>query len=197
MTHAKMYAILPSAGLLGMLLILSLPAQAQTTAPPTAEASSVVEAMQLPISSPVWRANFGKQLAASLRARNANIRAGSLQNAVYFAANYNDALDLKPALPVLLSIYERDRNAAHRIMALAALYAIGDEAAMRALARLSQRERSRHVRRLTRLALSDYAGARYYQEREARYQRRADRHLRLATRSQERADYYKGKRRKN
>lgn len=179
--------------LIALLTGAALPAQAQSTAP---EATPAIQETGFPFpdESPVWRANIGMQLKQSLRSPISTIRAETLQNVVYLAANYRGMFELSPVVPELLRIYGRDRSETHRLMAAAALHHLGDEEGMLHLAQLVRYEPSKHVRKLTQIALADYHNQRYYQERTDYYQRRADRRLRQAERDQQRADSYRAKR---
>jgi hypothetical protein len=83
-------------------------------------------AVRLPVSSTAWRDNIGNQSAATLQMPNTSAKAQTLQNLIMLADRYDSALDFSSAVPMVLRVYEWDRDERLRTMAVAALHAIGD-----------------------------------------------------------------------
>ena len=102
-----------------------------------------------------WKARV-KADDRALDSPDARVKEQALQNIIFFATHYGDAADYGRATTELYNIYRFDKNEAHRIMALAALHAIGRENTMRILSQHVRWERSPRVRRLTKAALVDY-----------------------------------------
>lgn len=124
-------------------------------------------AVRMPLnSSAVWRENFGRQSAISLRMSGTAAKGNALQNLIIFAAHHGDGIDLSDAVPALLAIYEWDSNDRFQTMALAALHAIGDEEGMERVLELFADPYFRHqrisprLRHITHAALADYLQAR-------------------------------------
>jgi Na+-transporting methylmalonyl-CoA/oxaloacetate decarboxylase gamma subunit len=65
-------------------------------------------------------------------------------------------VNLNDAAPKLLEVYLKHERVAFRMMALAALHAIGDEDAMQTLNQVVRQEASERVRRVTVAALHDH-----------------------------------------
>lgn len=82
---------------------------------------------------PVWAQHLGEQLDTELASPSEDVRRAALQHTAYFASFYGDALDLTATLPELLEIYRSADDEQSRLLAVAALHAIGDESAMQEL----------------------------------------------------------------
>lgn len=159
---------------------LAAPARAQIV-DPVEDVSSV--------SPGVWRTTIGEQHAKLLRSRNRATREAGMQNIITLANLHPGEFDLKPTVPALLNIYANNQNGSHRIMAVAALHAVGDKAGMDELYRLSSRERrSSKVYRVAQNAVRHYdltQAIEREEQRSAHYLakgdvKRADRHARRA-----------------
>lgn len=98
------------------------------------------------------------QLAESLDSPVAQIRQEALQQITFFATYHSEHVDLRAAIPALLSIYESRAAEGERIQALMALRAVGDGATMDYLLTAAERERSPRVHQLTLAAVADYRG---------------------------------------
>lgn len=165
-----------SAAVLAAVLLAGLPDAAQAQAQddplalapqaeeaPEAPATTAASAFNLATKSARWRANFGKQIAQSLRSPHAAIREQTMINIIYLASRHDDKRDFYPAASGLLRIYERDRNEAHRHMAITALHAVDHAPSMDYLHKrvTSQWEPSKRIYRHTRAVLSDHYKRRY------------------------------------
>ncbi len=106
--------------------------------------------------SPAWWQQLEQQIITSLGSPAERIREQALQHVVFFATQYGDKVDFYEAVPRLLRIYDGGESEARRVMAVAALHAVGTEAAMAGLQVRLRSERSERVRHLARLALADY-----------------------------------------
>ena len=104
-----------------------------------------------------WKQHVGEQLSLELAAADDARQEHALQLVIQLAHRYDD-LDLSATVPDLLSIYRWDRDRAHRMMALAALHAVGDDYGIERLAELAATERSHTVRKLTFAAVADHRG---------------------------------------
>lgn len=135
--------------------------RASVVAVPVVETATVAEltSMDLTGMSEAWWKETIKQHKRLLGSKNAALREQALQNVIFFATFYPGA-DARSATGKLFKIYRHDRNEAHRIMALAALHAIGDAYTMERLREHVADEESERVRRYTLLALADYYGYR-------------------------------------
>ncbi len=102
-----------------------------------------------------WKARV-KADDRALDSPDAQVKEQALQNIIFFATHYGKDVDFKRATTELYNIYRFDKNEAHRIMALAALHAIGRDNTMRILSQHVRWEKSPRVRRLTKAALVDY-----------------------------------------
>ncbi len=112
--------------------------------------------MDLSEKSKAWWKTRVKADDRALDSPEAQVKEQALQNIIFLATYYGDAADYGRATPELYDIYRFDNNEAHRIMALAALHAIGRENSMRLLSQHVRWERSPRVRRFTKAALVDY-----------------------------------------
>ncbi|MDX1546433.1 MAG: hypothetical protein R3247_05565 [Rhodothermales bacterium] len=109
---------------------------------------------------PVWVEHLGEQLSQELDSPAEAIRHQALQHIAYFASFYGDRLDLKPVLPHLIEIYTQDDSEQCRLLAVAAIHAIGDNTAMQEVRRLNGllEEPSMRVQLVTLAALADFYG---------------------------------------
>ena len=106
--------------------------------------------------SPAWWNALGRQLTLLLDVPYDQVNTATLQNVIFFATHHREKVQLNDAAPRLLDVYRKHEQAAFRMMALAALHAIGDEGAMQQLNRVVEREPSDRVRRATLAALNDH-----------------------------------------
>jgi hypothetical protein len=100
-----------------------------------------------------WWNLLGRQLTYSLDKSYEDISARELQNIVFFAYHHGEKVHLLDSIPTLMDIYRHHENEQFRIMAVAALDAIGDKAALKELQRLVKQEPSKRVQKITRAAL--------------------------------------------
>ena len=110
--------------------------------------------------SAAWWNALGRQLTLSVDVPYAQVRETALQNIIFFATHHGEKVKLNDAAPTLLAIYQHHDQVAFRMMALAALHAIGDEDAMQTLNRIVEDEASDRVRHVTAAALHDH----YYRQ---------------------------------
>ena len=125
---------------------------------PTATVADIGELTSQDLSDmdAAWWKSLSKANARALDSPDAPVKEQALQNIIFFATHYGKDVDFKRATTELYNIYRFDKNEARRIMALAALHAIGRENTMRILSQHVRWERSPRVRRLTKAALVDY-----------------------------------------
>lgn len=160
--------------------------------PVTAQSVSdrVPERPVLP-SNPSWHATLGQQHAQLLRSRSTTFQGRAMQNIIIIATQRPGEFDLTPTVPALLDIYQYGRTQNARTMAIAALHAIGDQAGMNELYRLSVSDRSKHTRQLAQYAAKDYYQTLEWQHERDRYSKLAQRHQKKADRQAERAEQYR------
>ncbi len=128
---------------------------------PMAEASPLVDVYlddTYTTRSRAWWRALEQQLVLSLQFTDAATREKAMQNIIYFATHHGDKVNLRKAAPPLLTLYRYGGDSNVRVLALTALHAIGDDAAMRELFREVRHEESEWVRRMTIAALVDYFG---------------------------------------
>ncbi len=166
---AKMYGLSKrSMGLVVLAMcFVTFTAQAQptlrtnsTTTVSTVAADAVVvgelTSQDLSDMDAAWWKSFSKANARALDSPDAQVKEQALQNIIFFATHYGKDVDFKRATTELYNIYRFDKNEARRIMALAALHAMGRKNTMRILSQHVRWERSPRVRRFTKAALLDY-----------------------------------------
>ena len=119
-------------------------AHAQTSADPYAGRSEV------------WWGHLAEQLTKQLDVRTSRIQSGTLQNIIYFATHYGHEMNLDPAVPHLLRIYRAHGAEEYRMMAAAALHAIGDQYGMAGLEQAVDESGPSRARRVALAALVDY-----------------------------------------
>ena len=103
-----------------------------------------------------WWKTLRKEHTRLLDSPDAKLKERALQNIIFFANTYPDHVDFRRAVSKLYKIYQRDDNEAYRILALAALGAIGDRNVMELLREDVSVEQSERVRKHTLYVLADY-----------------------------------------
>ena len=106
--------------------------------------------------SDAWWNALGRQLTLTLDGPYDQIEEAALQNVIFFAVHHREKVKLNDAAAKLLEVYRKHEQVAFRMMALAALHAIGDEDAMQKLNQIVRSETSDRVRRVTVAALHDH-----------------------------------------
>lgn len=142
--------------LFALLLLGATPAQAQVPTTPEPALVNQHIADTYAERSPAWWNALGRQLTLTLDKPHAQVEVHALQNVIFFATHYRAQVKLNDAAPKLIEIYRWHPEREFRLMALAALHAIGDERAMETLGELLRREPNGPVRRLTVAALNDH-----------------------------------------
>ena len=106
--------------------------------------------------SAAWWNALGRQLTLSIDVPYEQVQETALQNIIFFATRHGEKVKLNDAASILLAVYQHHDQVAFRMMALAALHAIGDEDAMQTLNRAVEEEASDRVRHVTVAALHDH-----------------------------------------
>lgn len=106
--------------------------------------------------SAAWWNALGRQLTLTLDVPYDQVQEAALQNVIFFATQHREKVTLNDAAPKLLEVYLKHERVAFRMMALAALHAIGDEDAMQTLNQVVRQEASERVRHVTVAALHDH-----------------------------------------
>ena len=128
-------------------------ASAQTPiSPSTPLVNEYVEDTDIVRSEAWWNA-LGRQLALEVDVSDDKLDVSALQNIIFFASHHRDRVNLRDATPRLVEIYREHDNDAFRLMAVAALDAIGDARALRSIKPMLLEEESERVRHVTIAAL--------------------------------------------
>ncbi len=106
--------------------------------------------------SKAWWNTLEHQLTLSLDVPYEQVEETALQNIIFFATHHGEKVKLNDAAARLLGIYRNHDQVTYRIMALAALHAIGDESAMQQLNQIVEDEASNRVRHVAIAALHDH-----------------------------------------
>lgn len=126
--------------------------------------ASVAQAQDRPYDDKdeVWWGRLEMQLADALESPISQVKVQTMRHIIFFAANYPDKVDMGLSVPKLLDIYDYGEKEELRVLALAAIDAVGEEYAMQHLVAKVEREKSKRVHRLTMAVLADY-----YNEKDA------------------------------
>lgn len=122
--------------------------------------ASVLPSEMLRSMSASWWKALRKEHRRALNADDFQTREQTLQNVIYFATHYQEESRLDRLSHKIYQIYRLDDNTQFRIMAVAALHAIGEETTMRQLAMDVRLEEDPRVRHVARAAVADYFKAR-------------------------------------
>ena len=142
-----------------ILLVLAFFANGALAQTPVPDADPYVNqyiaAKDMARSAQWWEA-LEKELILAVAQPAGEVSEVALQNIIFFADVHSGRIDLDEAVPFLLEVYRDHENEGTRVMALAALHAIGDREAMSDLRTRVAREASPRVKRLTIAALSEF-----------------------------------------
>ena len=105
--------------------------------------------------SNAWWNALGRQLALTVDKPHEEVAEASLQNIIYFATHHSDRIKLEDANPKLLAVYRSHNDAGMRALTLAAIHAIGSEAAIADAYALSTRDRSPLARHIGKAAKAE------------------------------------------
>ncbi|MEZ4701646.1 MAG: hypothetical protein R2834_15010 [Rhodothermales bacterium] len=136
--------------------IFALPAAAQSLVPDVEPYVNQYITEATGDYSPQWWNALSSELVLALTSSTVQDEQVALQNIIFFAEMHGKRLNLKPAVPHLLSLYRDGATEGTRIMALAALSAIGSHTAMSELREEVAYEASPRVKKLTVAALAEY-----------------------------------------
>lgn len=89
--------------------------------------------------------------------RYGEVRASDMQEIIFFASMYGEEIDFRASVSQLLDVYEHHADMQFRLLAAAALHAIGDPYGMEGLWEALEHESSPRVRHVTQAALRDFA----------------------------------------
>lgn len=139
-------------------ILLAAPAAAQSLVPDVAPYVNqyIATSGEIEPSEAWWDALASELVLAVASPEGGEVSESALQNVIFFAQMHGKRLHLKPAVPHLLELYRSAEQEGTRIMALAALHAIGNRAAMDDLRQGVAYETSPRVKKLTVAALSEY-----------------------------------------
>ena len=80
----------------------------------------------------------------------------ALQNVIFFGSNFSDRVDLTASTPILLDVFFYHKNEGMRIMAMSALYEIGDSASLKTVQNKLYKQQSERAKRFAIRALTAY-----------------------------------------
>jgi HEAT repeat protein len=149
----KRYSMIAAAALLTLMSVTDASSQVIRS---TASAPEAV----LP---PTWTVTVGRQITQLLASPSPAVRQQALHLAMYLPARYGTQVDLKAAVPALLTVYRTDADEQNRIASAVALRAIGDERGMQQLRRRLGEAPSARVRYVTFALLRDFYGIRTFE----------------------------------
>ncbi len=140
-----------------LLAVLLLPNLAAAQIPVPAEVPLVNQyiADTFEQRSPAWWNALESQLLLMLDRPVEQVDENVLRNVIFFAHNHSERLQLGKASTKLLKIYKDREDTGYRILALAALHAVGGEEELREAYRIARAENSERIFRMTRAALAD------------------------------------------
>lgn len=104
----------------------------------------------------VMPANMEAQVATLLDSERPDARERGMQLILHYKGQQKVDADFRAAVPHLVDLYVDGANDEERLMSLSALYALHDDAAMEALAKVVRHAPSDRARRVARLTLSQY-----------------------------------------
>ncbi|MEM1125904.1 MAG: hypothetical protein AAGI71_04580 [Bacteroidota bacterium] len=106
--------------------------------------------------SDAWWAQLGDQLTESINSPVEQVKVQTIRHIIFFSANHSDKVNLDGTVPVLLRMYDGSADEKHRVLALAAIDAIGSNSAMEYLAQQVETERSEKVQRMMVAMLNNH-----------------------------------------
>jgi len=147
--------------LLSMTFALSAAAQPSpnpATAPAQADNVTIYNLDQADLSgrSASWWKTLRREHMTALRDGSEADRTRVLSNIIFLANYHHEEIDFNRQTMPIYYVYLLDPTESMRILALAAIHAIGKDATMRNLAVHAEWEPSDRVRRLTQAAVADY-----------------------------------------
>lgn len=141
-------------GLVALFALNTVPAFAQIESAPNPQVDAYLKSTYELRKDSWWKA-LNMQMLDAFNKSYKDIDEVTLQNAIYFGTHFKDKVDLTLASPKLLQVYRKHSKVEYRIMALAAIHAIGDAETMKELPRLAWRQQP-VVKKMTRAAVADY-----------------------------------------
>lgn len=105
--------------------------------------------------SEYWHETFGDQTAVLLESPDPAIQAEAMRVAIMVAERDGDHVNLLPAAPALLTVYQTSPLVSHRLMAVSALSKIDDERSYQVLLESALNEADDNVRRIILHASAD------------------------------------------
>ncbi len=93
-----------------------------------------------------WWSSLEQQLTESAASDVAKVRQGAIQHIIFFAENYDEFVNFDEAAYEIMGLFEMSEDVDERLLALAALSAIGENMTMERLSVVAASERSARVR---------------------------------------------------
>ena len=133
-------------------------AQEQAAALPSSVDQYVADSYEK--RSKAWWKALERQLTLAVDMPYEQVSEVTLKNIIFFATHHSDKVKLDRVAPRLLEVYRERDAVGYRMMAVAALHAIGNEGSMQQLNQIVANETEGMVRNVTIAALNDHYGRR-------------------------------------
>lgn len=140
-------------------MVLLAPSMAWAQVPSYAESKPLVNEYLADNDSPrraSWWNLLGRQLTSTIDKPVMEVTVDELQNIIFFATHHKEKVNLNDAVPSLLSVARNHRVEGYRIMAISALYEIGDRKSIREFPALIEDESSERVQKVIKAAYDKY-----------------------------------------
>ena len=140
------------AAALTLLILLAAGSAAQ------AQAQQRVSVLPGTETSEVWDTFIGPQLSELLQSPIAEVRRKALGHIITMTHAFGDELDLRGAVPALVTVYREDADEQCRLAAVVGLHALGDEGGMQQVRQGVASEPSKRVQHTALALLMDHYG---------------------------------------
>lgn len=154
-----MKRVLAIIALAGLVSAAGSIASGQVAQPPTDLVAEYVENGSA-YNSPTWWKALSADLTLRTEGEPEAITVETLQNIIYFASQASPRVELAGAVPGLVRVFRAHPEHAYRMMALAALSAIGDRRGLAEIRDSYEAERSATIRNMSLAVLRGHRGAR-------------------------------------
>lgn len=122
-------------------------------------ASTAVSAQSYQDKDAAWWTALNDQLTESVASDVAQVRQEAMQHLVFFAENFDEFVNFDEAAYEIMGLFEASENIEERLLALAALSAIGEGITMERLSVVAASERSERVRNVAAAVIQAHAAS--------------------------------------
>ncbi|NNE70344.1 MAG: hypothetical protein HKN29_08260 [Rhodothermales bacterium] len=120
-------------------------------------ASTAVSAQSYQDMDQAWWTTLSNQLTESVASDVDQVRQEAMQHIVFFAENYDEFVNFDEAAYEIMGRFEASENVEERLLALAALSAIGEDITMERLSVVAMDLRSERVRNVAAAVILAYS----------------------------------------